>query len=47
MNIGLVMALVRGGKAILLSKPVRLALAQYIIDSVKKHDVPPAEEPKK
>lgn len=44
MNVGLVMALVRGGKAILLSKPVRLALARYILDSVEKHDAKPEEK---
>jgi hypothetical protein len=41
MNVGLIMALVKGGKAILLSKPVRLALARYILDSVEKHEPKP------
>lgn len=44
MNVGLVMALVKGGKAVLMSKPVRLALARFILESVEKHDVKPEEK---
>jgi hypothetical protein len=44
-NPGLLMALLRGGKALVMSKTVRLALAEYLLASVRKHDVKP-EAPK-
>ena len=51
MNPGLIYALLKGGKAILMSKTVRIALAEYLLSSVRKHDGPhgteaPAEAPK-
>lgn len=46
MNAGLMLALLRGGKAILMSKTVRLALAEYILASVRKHDAEPKKEDK-
>ena len=46
MNPGLIYALLKGGKAILMSKTVRLAFAEYLLASVRKHDTPPAEAPK-
>lgn len=38
MSMGLLYALARGGKALVMSKTVRLALARYIIERVKKHE---------
>jgi hypothetical protein len=37
-NVGLIVAIAKGGKAILWSKPVRLALARYILDGLKNRE---------
>lgn len=38
MNAGIIFALGKGAWKLVSSKPVRLALARYILDSVEKHD---------
>lgn len=48
MSIGLVMAILKGGKAVVMSKPVRLALARYILDGLenRKTEAAPSQESK-
>lgn len=45
MNPGLLVALFQGGKSLVMSKTVRLALARFILEKVKKHYAELEQEP--